>query len=145
MEREYKLLIVDDESEILNTYKEYFAKRDFQVEVASNGIEGLEKLIHGEFDVAIVDIQMPKMNGIEMIRLARKEGVDTDMVILTGHGDRDDAVAAINLGVSAWFEKPSIEMSKLKDKVVDIAQVISLTEVERILSAIPNGEQRDRL
>lgn len=140
MERKYKVLFVDDESGFLDEYWGFFQKRGFEVATAANGKEGLEKLREGEYDVAIVDVRMPIMNGIEMIKRAREEGIDTDMVILTGHGERGDAVEAINLGVSAWFEKPGIEMEKLKEKVEELAQVISLGEVRKILSAIPDKE-----
>lgn len=59
---------------------------------------------------------MLKMKGIDMIRQAREEGIDTDMIILTGHGERDEAVESINLEVNGWFDKPGIEMPKLLKK-----------------------------
>jgi DNA-binding response OmpR family regulator len=137
IERQYSLLIVDDETEICNTYRDYFVKRGFQVETALNGQEGLEKLRTGEFDVAIVDLLMPKMKGLDMIRQAREEGIDTDMIILTGHGERDEAVESINLEVNGWFDKPGIEMPKLLKKVKELSEGIPIYQIRRILSAIP--------
>ena len=140
MDRQYKLLIVDDENVSLEIYSDYFKKRGYIVAVAENGIEGLDKLRQDEFDAAIVDIQMPKMNGIEMIKRMREEGIDTDTIILTGHGDREDAITALNLGVSAWFEKSSIDMNKLRQRVEEICEIMPLEEVRQILSAIPDKE-----
>lgn len=138
MEKKYKLLIVDDEQGILDVYSSYFAKQDFEVDVAHNGVEGLEKLRQGEFDVALVDIRMPKMDGLELARQVIDEGIDTSIIILTAHGERDDAVQALNAGVDAWFDKPNIKMKELLTKVRDLAQVIPPEEMNRILSVIPD-------
>lgn len=137
MERKYKVLIVDDEEGILTEYKDYLSRRGFIVEVAHDGFEGLEKLREGEFDVAIVDIKMtPAMSGIEMIHQAYDAGVDTDMIVLTGHGDRADAIAAIKVGVSDWFDKTNIDMDKFFQRVKELAEGVPLDRIERILSVI---------
>jgi DNA-binding response OmpR family regulator len=60
MERKYKLLIVDDEKNLRTEFQNYFASEGFIVETADDGITGLEKLRADEFDVAIVDLKMPK-------------------------------------------------------------------------------------
>jgi DNA-binding response OmpR family regulator len=137
MEYLYKLLIVDDENEILNVYQGYFAKRGFKVDVARDGVEGLDKLRIEEFDVAIVDIRMPKMDGIALAKKAYEEGIDTNIIILTGHGEKTDAVAAINSGVDAWFEKHNINMSDLLAKVKELAEVIPIDTMRKMLSEIP--------
>lgn len=130
-----RLLIVDDEQEIRNTYSEYFQKRGIDVATASSGEEGLQILRNEVFDVAIVDISMPGgMSGIELARYVDEEGIDTSLIILTGHGDKDDAIAAINVGVEGWFEKSSVKMKDLERAVYEAAQVIPLDEVRRILS-----------
>lgn len=140
MEHQESILIVDDEQEILNVYRYFFDKRGFHVEVAHNGREGLEKLRTRKFEVAIVDLKMPEMDGIEMIRQANTEGIDTEMIILTGHGEKDDAIAAINLGyraVGAWFEKSGINMDELLAKVKELLEGVPIEEVRRILSVLP--------
>lgn len=125
------IYIVDDETEICHTYRDYFIKRGFQVEIAGDGQEGLEKLRTGEFDVTIVDLLMPKMKGIEMIRKVREEGIDTDMIILTAHGERDEAVESINLEVNGWFDKPGIEMPKLLKKFKNYPKEFLLIRSDR--------------
>ena len=137
MERKIKLLVVDDESRIRATFGEFFEKRGFDVELASDGEQGLDKLREGEFDVAIVDIRMPGMDGSELARHVVEEGIDTSLIILTGHGEKEDVIQAINLGVDGWFEKATVEMDDLLQKVNELAQVIPLDEVRRILSTIP--------
>ena len=86
---------------------------------------------------------MPNMNGLEMIKPANEENIDTDMVILSGEGEgnRNDAIAAINIGVSAWFEKYRGAMSDLLNKIKELSGFISLNEIEHLLSALhqPDG------
>ncbi len=143
MERRYKILLVDDEPDILSTYTEYFEKRNFLVDTACDGVEGFEKLSQGEFDVAIIDILMPKITGIEMLRRARQAGFDTSMIILTGHGGEEEAIEAINIGVDAWFSKSSVKPSELLAKVTELAEGMPLDEIRQILSAIPIEDKSD--
>lgn len=141
-ERRIRLLIIDDESEICAVYGDFFWKRDFDVETAKDGLEGLQKLREGVFDVALVDIRMPEPNGIELANRVAEEGIDTSLIILTGHGDKEDAIQAINSGaVEGWFEKASIDMEDLLAKVRELAEVLPLNEVRRILSTIPENER----
>jgi len=141
MERKYKLLIVDDDNDIRTTFQDYFTKRSFIVETASDGIEGLEKLRADEFDVALVEIKIPKMNGIEVVRMADQEGINTDMIILTGHGDRSDAVAAIKAHVFDWFDKYSLNMPELLASVFArtkaLAEGVPPEEIRRLVSIVP--------
>lgn len=139
MERKYKLLIVDDDKNILTNYENYFYKQGFIVDTAHNGVDGLEKLRRDkEFDVALVDLKMPKMNGIEMIQAAHQAGNNADMIILSNEqeSDKADAIAAIKVGVRDWFEKSTIEMPKLFVRVRELAEGMPLEEVSRILSVI---------
>lgn len=140
MKREYMILIVDDEREILETYRDFLEKRNFKVDVALDGKQGLKKLRKIEFDLAIVDMKMPNLDGISMIRKTIEEGIDTDIIILTGHGGKEEAVEAINLGVSAWFEKQGIRMADLLSKIKELVEGVPLKEIRQIISAIPEEE-----
>jgi two-component system nitrogen regulation response regulator NtrX len=141
MNRQYKILIVDDEEGIRTGYQDFFKDFDFIVETAASGAEGLEKLLVGEFDVAIVDVVMPtsKINGIEMIRQALAvDKVDTNFIVLTGQADKQDATDALNIGAKAWFEKSSIDMAKLLKRTQELAQTLPPEIIRRILSVIPD-------
>jgi DNA-binding NtrC family response regulator len=139
MERKYRVLIVDNDNYIRTTYQDYLTQQGLEVETATDGVEGIEKLRTGGFDVAVIEIQLPKMSGIEISRLVNQEGIDTDVVILTQHGNKDDAVAAVNNGVKAWFEKSNLDRSHFAQKVKEVAEVIPLSEMGRLLSAIPKS------
>lgn len=138
MERKYKILIADDDSEILTTYGTYFSQQGFLVELAHDGKEGLEKLKGGEFDVALVDLKLPQLSGLEMIRQAHLAGVNADMIILAKREeyDKDDAVAAIKLGVRDWFDKAGLDLVNFFQRVKELAEGVPLDEISRIFSVI---------
>jgi DNA-binding response OmpR family regulator len=141
MERQYKLLIVDDDNEIRTTFQDYFSERSFIVETASDGIEGLEKLRADEFDVAIVDMKMPKMNGIDMINEAlSSDEVDANMIVISpsNESNKEDVIKALNIGVDAWFEKSELDMAQLLKRVTELAQVIPPEMVRRLTAMIHN-------
>ena len=141
MERKYKLLIADDDQNILSEYGSFFKNEGFIVELAHDGIEGLEKLrCDKEFDVVLVDLKMPKMGGINMIKEAHKAGNNADMIILSNaqESEKADAIAAIKVGVRDWFEKSNLDMRKFSSRVKELAEGTPLEEVERILSVIPD-------
>ncbi|RKZ48615.1 MAG: hypothetical protein DRR16_13055 [Candidatus Parabeggiatoa sp. nov. 3] len=134
MERKYKLLIADDDQNILSEYGDYFEKQGFRVELAQDGLEGLEKLRHDkEFDVTLVDLKIPKMDGIEMIKEAQKAGNNADMIILSHdkESDKADAIAAIKVGVKDCFEKSVLHKPKCFARVKELAEGIPLEEVSR--------------
>jgi YesN/AraC family two-component response regulator len=109
------------------------------VETAADGEEGLQKLLTDEFDVAVVDLKMPKMGGLDMIRKADAEDIDTYAVILTGHGDKEDAITALRLQntVKEWFEKPILDDDAFVQRVKEVAEGVPLDEVSKILSKLP--------
>jgi DNA-binding response OmpR family regulator len=143
MERKYRVLIIDNDNDILASYQNDLTQHGLEVETASDGVEGLEKLRTGEFDVAIVEVQLAKINGIEISRLANEEGIETDIVILTANGKKDDVITAINIGVKAWFEKSRIDMPYFAKRIKEVAEVIPLSEMGRLLSAIPIDVQKN--
>jgi len=143
MERKYKLLIVDDDQDILTEYENHLVKQGFIVEVAHDGTEGLEKLRHdSEFDIALVDFKMPDMNGVDMIHQAYNGGVEADMIIWSEPEEysKYDAIAAMKLGVNDWFEKSRLDMPKFFQRVKEVAEGVPLAEMAKMLSLIPKEE-----
>ncbi len=140
----YRVLIVDDEQEIREEIAEIF-KETFEVATANNGEEGLKKLQAEEFDVAIVDLKMPVMDGLSLIRKIDEQELDTYVVILTGHGDKDDAVQALRLQetVKDWFDKSSLDAEQLFKRVKRIAEGMPFEEIQKIFSKISVRELKD--
>ena len=104
--KKIKLLIVDDEEEFLNTIAERLGMRDFDIATASEGKLAVKVAKKGKFDVAILDINMPGMDGMELLQILKKKHKFLEVIMLTGHGAIDSAVEATKLGAYAYLEKP---------------------------------------
>src|SRR5690554_5320272 len=100
------ILIIDDERSIRNTLKEILEFEKFTVDLAEDGTEGLKKLTDNDYDVALCDIKMPKMDGMEVLEKALSAGVETPVVMISGHGNVESAVQAIKMGAYDFIEKP---------------------------------------
>ncbi|MDM8515259.1 response regulator [Desulfobacterales bacterium HSG16] len=134
MKKQYSLLIIDDEPGIIDAYGRYFKKRGFRVDNAQDGQSGLNKLLDGEYDVALVDLRMPELDGIKVIQQAVEADVSASLVILTGHGEKQDAVDAVNYGADAWFDKGSEDMKPIFDKVKALAEGMPLDDISKALA-----------
>lgn len=100
------ILIVDDERSIRNTLKEILEFEKFTVDLAEDGPEGFKKLSENKYDVALCDIKMPKMDGMEILQKVNENGIDVPIVMISGHGNIETAVEAIKLGAYDFIEKP---------------------------------------
>lgn len=108
----YTLLIVDDEEIEREGMAQFIPWDSYEIKVVStarNGAEGLEKIAKIRPDLAIVDIKMPVMNGIEMIRQAKEQYPDMTFVVLSGYGDYEFTSQAMELGVRHYILKPCDE------------------------------------
>lgn len=108
----YTLLIVDDEEIEREGMAQFIPWDSYEIRVVStarNGAEGLEKIAKFRPDLAIVDIKMPVMNGIEMIRQAKEQYPDMTFVVLSGYGDYEFTSQAMELGVRHYILKPCDE------------------------------------
>ncbi|MEM9859751.1 MAG: sigma-54 dependent transcriptional regulator [Bacteroidota bacterium] len=101
-----KVLIIDDEQSIRDTLKEILEYEKYEVSEAKNGEEGLKLLTKEKFDVALCDIKMPKMDGLEVLEKAFEEGVDTPFIMISAHGTIDTAVDATKKGAFDFIQKP---------------------------------------
>lgn len=108
----YTLLIVDDEEIEREGMAQFIPWDSYEIKVVStarNGAEGLEKIAKFRPDLAIVDIKMPVMNGVEMIRQAKEQYPDMTFVVLSGYGDYEFTSQAMELGVRHYILKPCDE------------------------------------
>lgn len=101
-----KILIVDDEPGIRYVIREVLEEDGFYIDEASDGEEALKKLTHSSYDLAIVDLVMPHMDGFEFLSKARNIQPDLITVIITAHGSQSVALRAIQEGAYDYFTKP---------------------------------------
>lgn len=112
MEISPKILLADDDQLILDIYGQYFILCGFEVKTAKNGVECIELLKKEAFNVAVLDIFMMPINGLEVANYIQSEEIDTDVVLLTGHASLEVAVVAIRAGVKDLFQKSKAHKDK---------------------------------
>lgn len=100
------ILIVDDERSIRNSLKEILEFEKFTVDLAEDGPSGLKKLKENTYDAALCDIKMPKMDGMEVLGKVLEAGIETPIIMISGHGNVETAVEAIKMGAYDFIEKP---------------------------------------
>jgi len=105
-ENKIKLLMVDDEVKFLESISKRLALKNFDVTTAATGQEAIESAEKGFFDVAVVDFQMPGMDGVQVLNALKKRHKYIEIIMLTGHATVDSAVEATKLGAFKYLEKP---------------------------------------
>jgi len=107
-----KLLIVDDETQFLDAIAKRLRKRDFDVKTATNGKDAIEIARNEKFDIALLDLKMPGMDGSQVLKVLKEEHKFLEAIILTGHGSLESAVELTKLGAFSYLPKP-YELEKL--------------------------------
>jgi len=100
------LLLVEDDDEFRETCGLWMSRKGHQVSQAANAHEALHQFSHKHFDVAVVDMNMPGMTGLELLERLRSDNVETEVIILTGQATVESAVQAMKLGASDYLCKP---------------------------------------
>ena len=101
-----KILIIDDEKSIRSTLREILEYEKYTIDEAQDGQEGLEKLISSNYDIALCDVKMPKMDGIELLERVQMAGIDTQFIMISAHGTIETAVDATKMGAFDFVPKP---------------------------------------
>ncbi len=100
-----KILIIDDDEELCELVSEYLTVEGFQTEAVNDGIAGLEKAKSGRYDMAILDVMLPRMNGFEVLRNLR-EGSKLPVLMLTARGDDMERIVGLEIGADDYLPKP---------------------------------------
>ncbi|MEO7157904.1 MAG: response regulator, partial [Vicinamibacterales bacterium] len=101
-----RVLVVDDESSIRELLQKTLALAEYEVDTAPDGRAALERLRLGNYDLLIADLKMPGMDGLTLIREAKRLKADLPVIIITGFSTESSAIEAINLGVAGYLTKP---------------------------------------
>lgn len=99
------ILLADDDTELSGLLKEYFESEGFQVRLASDGVAALDEARKPGLDLAVLDIMMPGMNGLNVLKELRKES-KLPVIMLTARGDDTDRISGLELGADDYVPKP---------------------------------------
>ncbi len=114
--KDAKILLVDDEVVFANNMSKLLNRRGYQVTAVNGGDTALRALMENPFDVMVLDLKMPGMDGIAVLHEMKKLGLVTEVLVLTGHGSIDTALEAIQLGAYDYLTKPC-EIAELVSKI----------------------------
>ena len=101
-----RLLLVEDEIQLSEALKQILIKNKYSVDAVFNGEDGLSYGLTDVYDVIILDIMLPKLNGLEVLRMLRKEGISTPVILLTAKGTVEDKILGLDSGADDYLPKP---------------------------------------
>ena len=146
------ILVIDDEKSIRKALTEILVSEGYKVDEATDGLEGYNLIKAKKYDCILSDIKMPRMSGLEMLDKLMHEGLDTPIIMISGHGTTDDAVDAVKKGAFDYISKPPdlnrllitirnaldkaslvIETTNLKRKVNGLQDIIGESEGIRLI------------
>lgn len=123
----FSVLLVDDEEDFLRTILKRLAKRGIQAEGANRGEQALAMLAENPRDVVVLDVKMPGMDGIEVLKRIKANWPTTEVIMLTGHASIDAAVEGMGCGAFDYLMKPA-DLEDLLYKLEDAFRKKSLNE-----------------
>ncbi|MEQ8170527.1 MAG: response regulator [Candidatus Eremiobacterota bacterium] len=101
-----KVILIDDDKELLELLEEYLTNNDMEVYKANCGEKALEMIKEDRFDIAILDVMMPKMNGLEVLKKINNEYNYLPVIMLTAKGDEVDRILGLEMGADDYIPKP---------------------------------------
>ncbi|HBI43769.1 MAG TPA: sigma-54-dependent Fis family transcriptional regulator, partial [Planctomycetales bacterium] len=127
-----KVLVIDDEAFHAETVAESLERVGYECTVATSGTAGARLIAQDEFDVILTDLKMADLDGLAILRIAREEAPEAEVVMITGHGDVKTAVEAIKQGAANYLTKP-VDVAELRAIVDKAAERLRLSRANRDL------------
>ncbi|OGQ95998.1 MAG: two-component system response regulator [Deltaproteobacteria bacterium RIFOXYD12_FULL_57_12] len=124
-----KVLVVDDETDFLEMTVKRLLKRNIFCEGVSSGREAVEKVRDGSFDVVLLDVKMPGMNGLETLQEIKQHKPLVEVVMLTGHASVESGIDGMKLGAFDYLMKP-MELEPLLEILLDAAERKAIQEAK---------------
>ena len=135
-----KILIVDDERAIRNSLKEILTDEGYEVETAEDGTQAVEMADKEKYNVIFCDIKMPGMDGTEVLDKLIVDGVDSAIVMISGHGDIDTAVECIKKGAFDFIQKP-LDLNRILITIKNATEKVTIVNENRNLKKRVYGQQ----
>lgn len=135
-----KILIIDDERSIRNSLKEILVDEGYDVDLAENGAQGCAMADKEKYSVIFCDIKMPEMDGLEVLEKLHQMGVDSAVVMISGHGDINVAVECIKKGAFDFIPKP-LDLNRILITIRNATEKVSLVKETKILKKKVYGQE----
>jgi DNA-binding NtrC family response regulator len=118
----YRVLLVDDEEEFVSALSERLTLRGIEVDSVLNGEEALARLVAKDFEVVILDVMMPGLGGLEVLRQIKATHPNTQVILLTGHGSTREGIEGMRLGAFDYLIKP-VDLEDMLEKMKAAAKM----------------------
>jgi len=102
----YRILVVDDEKVIREFLRDFLSDQGYEIDLATDGKEALDKIKRSNYDLVITDIKMPNANGIEVLKKVKRKNSNTEVIIITGYPSLDTEAECKNFGAAGYIVKP---------------------------------------
>ncbi len=123
-----KVLIVDDEINIRDSLSQFFAVYEIDSECAENGLAAQRMIFENTYDAMVVDLKMPGMDGLTLIRWMKEQNIDYPVIMVSAHGEISDAVSALKEGAADYIEKP-FNPEELIEKLTKMVEAYKVREM----------------
>jgi len=137
--KKLRLLLVDDEQEFVETLADRLKMRELDASIACNGEEALSAVEREEPDVIVLDLKMPGIHGIEVLRRVKEAYPNVEVIILTGHGSKKDEEAARRLGAFDYVKKPA-DLDTLVSRIKNAFKQ-KMNKLEKTFMAVAFAEE----
>ncbi len=135
-----KILVIDDERSIRNLMQEILEDEGHSVDVAEDGSKGVEMADKEKYDVIFCDIKMPSLSGEEVLDTLREKGIETPVVMISGHGDIDTAVSCIKKGAFDFLSKP-LDLNRILITIKNATERSNLIQETKVLKKKVYGQE----
>ncbi|NIQ89028.1 MAG: response regulator [Deltaproteobacteria bacterium] len=120
---DYRVLLVDDEEEFVSALSERLMLRGIEVDSALNGEEALALMVEKVFEVVILDVMMPGLSGLEVLKQIKSTHPNTQVILLTGHGSTREGIEGMRLGAFDYLIKP-VDIEEMLEKMKEAAKTV---------------------
>ena len=135
-----KILVVDDERAIRNSLKEILMDEGYEVDTAEDGAVGFEMAEKDRYNLIFCDIKMPNLDGLGFLNKVTEAGLDSAVVMISGHGDIETAVECIKKGAFDFIQKP-LDLNRILITIKNATEKVSLVKETRILKKKVSGQR----
>lgn len=101
-----RILVVEDEKQIADGISRILEKAKYQVDCAYDGLDGLDCILSGIYDLVLLDVMLPKINGFDIVKNVRSEGMEVPVIMLTAKSHTSDKISGLNIGADDYITKP---------------------------------------
>lgn len=135
-----KVLIIEDEVETATLVKRALELESVEADIAKDGQEGIQKFEKNDYDLVLLDIKMPKMNGEDVLREIRKNDPFIDVIVYTNFSEFADIKALTNIGIQGYINKgPQADLKELVDTIMRFLSPISYDDLNKLINKTPQS------